>query len=512
MKLFSKKQIIFALIFAGPLPATYLLSKNYLNLDQKRSSALAKLSGYFIALLTYFLVIFSIEILVINTGIFRSSRFLGYSLEILFFLIIHLIFAGIFSFTSKKINGKTAFELSKNKDQIYSFIHVIPFVLLGIAITTYLLIVGSFRFIFLVIYLLPNVYLHNHITKIFLSKQNRLIFTTFFTLLVALFPILMIADNFPYGIVIKYVQFIAYYYLPILLYGFLFYILFDIILLINCKLKFIPKNITIGKRFRMIIFCSILLTTTAIITKGIINFNNTKIKEYSIEISKKTEKLEHLKIVMAADIHLSEITNEYFVKQFVDKINSLNPDIVLFAGDIIDSSDPSSKMKLFESQMRKIISNYGVYAVDGNHELYSGRYRFDFFENANINVLRDTVITIENSFFLVGRKDRHDKDRKTIEDLLKLTSDSLPHILLDHQPYKLYNAYNNKIDVQLSGHTHNGQLFPINLITDKIYELSWGYKKIKNTHFFVTCGAQGWGPQVKTASHSEILEINIDFE
>jgi len=138
--------------------------------------------------------------------------------------------------------------------------------------------------------------------------------------------------------------------------------------------------------------------------------------------------------------------------------------------------------------------------------------RFDFFKNANIHLLRDTVIELENSFFLVGRKDRNEKNRKSLEDLLKYTSDSLVHILIDHQPSNLEIALNNNMDVQLSGHTHHGQIFPFNLITNIVYELSWGYKKVENTHFFVTCGAQGWGPQVKTASHSEIMSINIEFE
>ncbi|MEN8121410.1 MAG: metallophosphoesterase [Bacteroidota bacterium] len=512
MKLFSNKQIFFTTILAGPLPAAYLLSKNYLNIRQRRASLLAKILGFFFAFLTYILTIFSVEKFVIQTGIFQGNNIKGYGIIVLFFLVVQAVMAGVFAFISKKNNGKTAFELSKDKNRIYSFIHVIPFVLLGIAITIYLLIIGSFRFILLVIYLLPNIYLHNHIKKIFVSKQKGLIFTTIFIVLVGFFPLLMIANNFPYGKIIKYVQLIAYYYLPILLYGFLFYVFFDIILLINRKIKFIPKKILIGKRFRMIIFSIILLITTAIVTKGIFNYNNTQVSEYSIGISKKMGNLEHLKITMAADIHFSEITNEYFVKQFIDKINSMNPDIVLLAGDNGVSSVSIPEMKFFEEQLRKIKSKYGVYAVEGNHELSGKGTVFNFFKNANIKLLRDTVIKLENSFFLVGRKDRNDKNRKSIEELLKHASDSLPRILLDHQPYNLEMAYNNNIDVQLSGHTHHGQLFPINYITEGIYELSWGYRKIQNTHFFVTCGAQGWGPQVKTASHSEIMEINIDFE
>ena len=215
---------------------------------------------------------------------------------------------------------------------------------------------------------------------------------------------------------------------------------------------------------------------------------------------------------MTADVHLNDKTNEDFVNQLIKNINFLNPDIVLLAGDIIDSRQVTERMKVFEQQFCKIKSKMGVFAVEGNHEIYSGEYKRTFYENTDIIVLKDSILKIQDSFYLIGRKDRHDNKRKSIEELLRLTSDDLPLILLDHQPYNLNNAYNNNIDIQLSGHTHHGQLFPINLITERIYELSWGYRKIQNTHFFVTCGAQGWGPQVKIGSRSEIMEINIDFE
>jgi len=84
-------------------------------------------------------------------------------------------------------------------------------------------------------------------------------------------------------------------------------------------------------------------------------------------------------------------------------------------------------------------------------------------------------------------------------------------ILVDHRPTELDNVAGTSVDIQLSGHTHNGQMFPINLITGKIYTLSWGYRKIGNTHFFVTSGIRLWGPPVRTVGKSEIMIINITF-
>jgi predicted MPP superfamily phosphohydrolase len=85
------------------------------------------------------------------------------------------------------------------------------------------------------------------------------------------------------------------------------------------------------------------------------------------------------------------------------------------------------------------------------------------------------------------------------------------YIMLDHRPADFGNASSANVDVQVSGHTHNGQLFPLNYITSNMYDLSWGHKKINNTHFFVTSGLQSWGPAVKTAGTSEIMVIDIDF-
>jgi predicted MPP superfamily phosphohydrolase len=94
---------------------------------------------------------------------------------------------------------------------------------------------------------------------------------------------------------------------------------------------------------------------------------------------------------------------------------------------------------------------------------------------------------------------------------MKSITDSLPVILIDHRPTELAQVSKTLVDVQLSGHTHDGQMFPINLITRRVYPLSWGYRKIGNTHFFVTSGIRLWGPPVRTSGKSEIMVIDITF-
>jgi predicted MPP superfamily phosphohydrolase len=99
-----------------------------------------------------------------------------------------------------------------------------------------------------------------------------------------------------------------------------------------------------------------------------------------------------------------------------------------------------------------------------------------------------------------------------VNEILGTTSPDLPVLLLDHRPTELEETSKTPVDVQFSGHTHNGQLFPINYILHSMYELTWGYKKIRNTHFFVTSGLRLWGPPVKTAGKSEIMLIKIYYK
>ena len=102
--------------------------------------------------------------------------------------------------------------------------------------------------------------------------------------------------------------------------------------------------------------------------------------------------------------------------------------------------------------------------------------------------------------------------RTSLTDLVKDLDKNLPHILMDHQPFHLEQAEINGIDLQISGHTHHGQLFPFHWITKLVYEQSWGYSKKENTHYYVSCGVGTWGPPARTNSVPEIVQIKLKFK
>ncbi|MBT7697695.1 MAG: metallophosphoesterase, partial [Desulfobacterales bacterium] len=250
---------------------------------------------------------------------------------------------------------------------------------------------------------------------------------------------------------------------------------------------------------------------------GYINSINPVLTNLNIIIEKKVNSLKSLNVVMVSDIHLGTIISNSRLTRLVDSINKLNPDIVLFAGDIVDEDITPVIVNNLGDILKNIKSKYGTYAVTGNHEYIGGVDAADKYLNEhNIIVIRDSKVKIDNSFYIVGREDisskyMMNKERKSLNKIMVDIDKSYPVIMLDHQPYELSNAVKNGVDLQLSGHTHNGQIWPLNYITDKIFEIGRGYKKIENTHFYVSNGFGTWGPPIRVGSRPEIVSINVVF-
>ncbi len=202
----------------------------------------------------------------------------------------------------------------------------------------------------------------------------------------------------------------------------------------------------------------------------------------------------------------------------MDTINIVKPELVIFAGDIIDEDiGPVIKEDMGKS-LSKINPPLGFFGINGNHEHMGGVEAADsYLIQHGLRMLRDESFLVSDSFYLVGREDRTISrtggiDRKSLDEVLKNSNPTLPIILLDHQPFDLKSlAESNKIDLQISGHTHNGQLWPFTYIVKMIYELPFGYLKINNTHFYVSSGYGTWGPPIRIGNRPEIVLINVKF-
>jgi uncharacterized protein len=246
---------------------------------------------------------------------------------------------------------------------------------------------------------------------------------------------------------------------------------------------------------------------------GFLNARNIRVKPLSIKIDKPTPSL---RIAAISDMHMGSIIRRGRVKQMVKKINSIKPDLVLMIGDQVDGN-PHPVMQLdLGSELKKIESKYGVFAITGNHE-YIGNAEIScaYLEAHGIKMIRDAVVEVAG-VYLVGREDRAAKqfahmERKSLEELVAPLDRSKPIILLDHTPFHLEEAEQNGIDLQLSGHTHHAQIWPWSYITKRVYEVSWGYKQKGKTHVYVSCGSGTWGPPIRIGNTPEIMDINLVF-
>ena len=285
---------------------------------------------------------------------------------------------------------------------------------------------------------------------------------------------------------------------------------FDIVSLLNKIFNFYPAFIKDNILLvRQIIIIASITSVSLLFVYGSYNFNNPDITSYKIELDKPMER-DSLRVVLLSDIHLSSYINGGHLTKYVQMINSQNPDLVLIAGDIADRDIAPLYHWDVASVFREIRSEYGVYAITGNHEFYGGvkDELFGYFRESGMELLIDSVAVVAG-VQIVGRDDRTNSKRKELKDLIKETDGSLPIILLDHQPFGLDEAARHGVDIQLSGHTHNGQFWPGNLIVKWMYELSYGYMKKDNTHYVVSSGIGLWGPRLRIGTVSEIVVIDI---
>ncbi|MEJ2595292.1 MAG: metallophosphoesterase [bacterium] len=311
---------------------------------------------------------------------------------------------------------------------------------------------------------------------------------------------------------------IGSFWLGIMVYLLLQILLIDIIRVFNSLIGFFPDFITRDpQQTRRIVGVVVLSLSLLIVGLGHLNTWFPKVRKLTLQLQKSGGQLDTLNIVAMSDIHLGTTIEKRHMSRIVRRVNDLHPDIILIPGDIIDEDiAPVIKSNVGE-KLTSLQAKYGVYASTGNHEYIGGvRKAKAYLKDHNVNVLSDTAILIHDSFYVVGREDltinqfTHHQ-RKSLAEIMADVDTTKPVILLDHQPFKLNQAAENHVDLQLSGHTHHGQLWPFNYITKMIYELSWGYLKKGNTHYYVSSGAGGWGPPIRTVNRPEILTIQLVF-
>lgn len=384
------------------------------------------------------------------------------------------------------------------------------------------------------LYILLNVFFLHLLLKwfglwhTFFQKKVTKIFISIGYWLLALS--LVIGFFLPNNSLARFIRLVGNYWLGISLYMILFTAL---ALLARGIMK--KKKISLGRKENLCIGSITIFLILAVSIGGMINAKIIRTTSYDITVEKKESKLDSLKVALIADLHLGYNIGCSQIQQMADRINEIQPDLVVIAGDFFDNEyeaidNPDALIEIF----RSIQTKYGIYACYGNHDISEkilAGFTFgaesdikesdprmdEFVKKSGIQLLQDASVLIEDSFYLYGRPDyakpgRGITERKTPAELVQTMDSSKPIFVIDHEPKELAELASAGVDVDLCGHTHDGQIFPGNILTSIIWENSYGYLKKDKLHNIVTSGVGLFGPNMRVATIPEICDITVHFQ
>ena len=386
-------------------------------------------------------------------------------------------------------------------------------------------------------YILVNVYVVRWMIRwmgacshIFQSAVFRAVFIIFY---------ILIASSLLTGFLINKPEFLhrilkntGNYFLGTFLYIILVIVVVDLVRLI-LKYVFHARFLEFRSTFVITGFvCMALIILISVY--GILHVGTIKVTPYEVTVNKKVKDMDSLKIILLADTHFGYSINCRHAQKMVEKINAQDPDIVCIAGDIFDNDyDAISDPEGVCNALKSIKSRYGVYACWGNHDLdepilagftFGGKKKDQadprmeqLLRDANIHLLTDEAELIDDTFYVVGRNDSSRTHKLGGQRLspAQLTKDldlDKPVIFIDHQPKQLQETADAGADLDLCGHTHDGQIFPGNLFIHLFWENSFGYLKKDKMHNIVTSGVGVWGPDMRVGTNCEICPITVHFQ
>lgn len=369
----------------------------------------------------------------------------------------------------------------------------------------------------LFVHLSLNVYVFLKAMKILDQRKLwRNIVASIFIIEFALYLVGLLLYPLLSDVVVRWLWLMGSTWMVFLFYLTLMWLVIDLIFYIRkrrniTEVKFSKRQHRIG---------SLLFVITGLITVGIMyrgnwKFRNPSVTHLNLVVDKKVENYSSLRIVAVADLHLGYLINKKYAKKYVDLINAQNPDIILFVGDIIDAEIAPMIDQNMDEDFLQLKAPLGIYSCTGNHEYrYEAEDKIAWLnDKAKIKMIRDSAILIDNAFYVVGREDWIIPDREELKTILhkQNVDKSLPIIVLNHTPLNLDEDMEAGADIALYGHTHDGQVFPFNILTSMMFEISKGYKRKEQMHVYVTSGIGLSGPQYRIGTKSELAVIEVEF-
>lgn len=304
------------------------------------------------------------------------------------------------------------------------------------------------------------------------------------------------------------------YWVLSVLYLIIVFPMIDLVLLLTKKLDVTGKFGVDARDVQLVTFLLVIGMLISLLVKGSINAKESYVD--IVDIKRDSELLnEDLNIVMVSDIHLGIRIGNSRVRKMIKEINRLNPDLVIIAGDIVDTEIEPFITNNMAEEFSNIKSKYGTFATLGNHDLIKGNGDIiaDELRKNGVNVLRDEAILVNNSFYVIGRDDsiinRLGLSRNSLNDITKNIDKSKFQIVIDHTPNSIDESKSVGVHLHFSGHTHKGQIVPWNLVTSKMFEINHGYLEKDSLGVIVSSGYGTWGPPVRIGSKSEIIQVKV---
>ncbi len=369
-----------------------------------------------------------------------------------------------------------------------------------------------------------------HIHGFFGRKWVICVFTAVYLFFFNSIWIWILFDNRNWQAFFKYINNI---WIGIFIYAMIFTAAAELVTFVLWTAKKMRKGYAGWKKYITVRGAVVILLVIGFSVYGVVHYHDITVTSYDAEICKSTQAGNSMKIVLVADTHLGYSVGEEMMEKMVEKINAQNPDLVVFAGDLIDNdyyavADPD---RIAET-LAGIKSKYGVYGCYGNHDVeeqlvggftVSSKEKArvqtqvdDFAEAAGISILQDEKTVIAGDITLIGRCDASkpncDGERASIASLTADADKRKPIICIDHQPSELQEKADAGVDLDLCGHTHDGQIFPGNLTINLFWQNAYGLMKIDSMYSIVTSGAGVWGPAMRVGTDGEIVVINVNFK
>ena len=346
-----------------------------------------------------------------------------------------------------------------------------------------------------VILLLIIVYLVKSFTKLDIVKKQKKKYKKVLLSLIPLIPIILL-----------FIIFNVVNAVVILIHLAIF------ILLTQIVFSVIKKN----KKDYYVILIGIILTIIYLSIGVYLDYNVSE-THYEIETNKDIG-TDTFRIIQLSDSHIGSTFDGEGFKKHIEEISKVESDIVVITGDFVDDNTSKEDLIISCEAFSLLKPKYGIYLVYGNHDKGYFTYRsfnetdiVNELEKNNVRILRDEVVELTDRIYLIGRDDKSNQDRKSIEELTSNLDKTKYIIDLNHQPNDYENEKNAKVDLVLSGHTHGGQLFPLGYVglLLKANDAFYGLEKRDNTNFIVNSGISDWEMDFKTGTKSEYVIIDI---